>query len=51
MNVKAKVWRSYAFARVICSLLDRLLGSFLSLAVCDSIYHNADSRAKSNLNT
>ena len=51
MNVKAKVWRSYAFARVISSLLDWLLGSFLSLRVCDSIYHNADSRELSNLIT
>lgn len=51
MNVKAKVWRSYAFARVIGSLLDRLLGSFLSPTVCDSIYHNADSRKLSDLKT
>lgn len=41
----------FCVARVITSLLDWLLGSFLSPTVCDSIYHNADSTKKSNLNT
>ena len=51
MNVKAKVWRKFCVARVISSLLDWLLGSFLSPEVCDSIYHNADSRKLSDLIT